>query len=108
MPRAAVRAEGRTEGTELEPSHMQLTRVFRRRHESADIRAPERDPRERGIDRDGNVRLQRLPRGVHVTRPEEGAIALHPHVSVTVEREGTLVWPVLLRPFPIHPDPRET
>ena len=77
MPVASVRAEQRTERAELEPPHVQLAGVLRRRHEAADVGAPVRNARQPGVDRDRHVRLQRFPRRVDVARPEKRAVALH-------------------------------
>ncbi len=107
MPGAAVRAERRAERAELEPAHVQLAGVFRRRHEAADVGAPERNAREARVDRDRHVRLQRLPRRVDVARPEERAVALHAGVAVAMQRERPLVRAIQLRPFPVHADARE-
>ena len=53
------------------------------------------------------MRAQRLPGGIDVARPEEGAVTLHARVPVAVERERPLIGPVELRALPIHPVPRE-
>ena len=107
MPVASVRAERRTERAELEPAHVQLAGVLGRRHEAADVGAPERNARQAGVDGDGHVRLERLPRRVDVARPEERAVALHAGVAVAMQRERPLVRAIQLRPFPIHADARQ-
>src|SRR5439155_25638943 len=88
---APVRSEQRTEGAELEPARVQLARVFLRRHEAADVGSPIRDPTQPGVDGDRNMRAQRLPGGIDVARPEEGAVTLHARVPVAVERERPLI-----------------
>ena len=73
LPRAAVRAKQRTERAELKPADVELAGELLRRHEAADVGAPERNARQPGVDRDRHVRLQRLPRRVDIARPEERA-----------------------------------
>ena len=107
MPGPAVRTEQRTERAELEPADVQLAGVFGSRDEAADVGAPVRNAREACVDRDRHVRLQRLPRRVDVTRPQERAVALHAGVAVAVQRERPLVRTIELRSFPIHADAGE-
>src|SRR5215510_5726899 len=102
MPGSSVRAKQRTECSELKPSHVQLSRVFLRRDKPADVGAPVRDATQPGVDRNGNVSVQRLPSAVHVARPEERGVALHARVSVAMQREWPLIRTELLRALPIH------
>jgi hypothetical protein len=53
MPVAPVRAEEWIERAELEPADVQLAGVLARRHEAADIGAPERNAPQRGVTATG-------------------------------------------------------
>ena len=108
LPRAPVGAEQRVERAELEPAHVQLAGVLRRRHEAADVRAPVGNARQRGVHGHRHVRLQRLPRRVDVARPEERAVARHAGGAVAMQRVRPLVRPVHLAAFPVHADAVET
>src|SRR4029079_15407234 len=96
--------EQRTERHELEPAHVEVAEELGGRHEAADVGSPVWNAAEAGVDRNRDVRLQRLPRGVHVTRPQERAVARHPRVSVAMQRIRTLVGTPQLRALPVHAD----
>src|SRR4029453_9020676 len=96
MPVAPVRSERRTERAELEPAHVELAGVVRRRHEAADVGSPERNAGETRVDRNRHVRLQRLPRRIDIAGPQERTVALHARRSVAMQRERPLVWTISL------------
>src|SRR5207248_8716316 len=66
VPGPAVGAKQRTEGTELEPTHMQFAGVLLRRNKAADVRAPIRYACQSGIDRHWHMSLQGLPGRVDI------------------------------------------
>src|SRR5262249_34273105 len=79
-----------------------FTGQFRSRYESSNVRAPIRNSRQAGVDRNRHVSAQCLPSGLHVSGPKEGSITLHSRSSVSMECEWTLVRTPQLRSFPIH------
>src|SRR5215471_21869208 len=108
FPSAAMAAKERAEGAELKPAQVKLRCEFLCGDETADVCPPVRDAGQRGIDGDGNVDLESVPRGVDIARPEERGVALHASVAVTVERIRALVGTVELWAFPVHPVPRQS
>src|SRR6266566_5145785 len=48
------------------------------------------------------MNFQSLPSRVHISRPQEGGISLHPCVSVAMERIRSFIRPVYLRAFPVQ------
>src|SRR5476649_2448186 len=100
MPVAPMRAKDRTERAELEPSRIQLARIFGGWNEAADVRAPVGKPRQSGVDRDGHVRLECFPTRLDIARPDQPAKSLHAGRRVAVQRERSLVRVIELRSFP--------
>src|SRR5260370_14346007 len=107
LPGASMTAKESAECAKLEPAQVQLGRKFFCGNKSAYVGAPIGNASERCIDADGNLHLERLPGGVDITRPEKRRIPLHAGVPVTVESVGTLIGPVDLRTFPVHPVPSQ-
>src|SRR4029077_13361824 len=77
FPCTPVRAEQSAECSELKPTQVEFSGELGRRDEPSDIRTPIRNAGERGVDGDGNLGLQGLPRGIHISRPQERCVALH-------------------------------
>src|SRR5438552_2282449 len=48
------------------------------------------------------MNFQCFPSRVHISRPQEGGISLHPCVSVAMECIRSFIRPVYLRAFPVH------
>src|SRR2546421_2159000 len=102
MPRSPMRSKEGAESAELKPAHMQLAGVLLRRHEAADVCAPVRYSRQRGINRNRNMSLQRLPGRVHISGPKERSITLHAGLAVAMQRERPFLRTQLPRAFVIH------
>jgi hypothetical protein len=56
-----------------------------------------------GIDSDRDVILERLPARLHVARPQERGVTLHPRITVPMQRIDALIRPPHLLAFEIHP-----
>jgi hypothetical protein len=77
-------AEQRTEGSELKLSQIQLRSKVFRRDEGSDIGSPVWNAGGRGVDRNGNLRLECLPLGIHglqTTRTRRSVACLHSGVA---------------------------
>src|SRR4029079_12765287 len=101
MPCPPVGAEERAERAELKPARVQFARILLGRHETADVCAPKRNPRQSGVDRHRHMRLQCLPGRIDVARPEKSGLTLHSGMAVAMQREDTFVRTELLRAFEI-------
>src|ERR1700687_2869190 len=97
-----MRSEQRIECGKLEPADIQLARVFLRRNEATNVRAPKGYAAEPRIDANGNVRFQRLPSRLDVARPQERREPLHARATIPVESIDSLVRPVHALAFEVH------
>src|SRR5579864_4969437 len=46
--------------------------------------------------------LQSFPRGIYVAGPQERGVTLHSSITIAMQRVGSLIRPIDLRPFPVH------
>src|SRR2546427_545987 len=102
-----MRAEQRVKSGELKPAHVQLAGVILGGDETANVGTPKRDAAQAGIYCDGYVRLQSLPSGLDVARPQERGVSLHASVSIAVQSVNTLVRPIHLMALKIRPIARK-
>src|SRR5262249_9076326 len=105
MPVAAVRSEERTKCCELEPANEKLSGVVGRPIKSADVRSPQRQAREARVDRDRDVRLERLPPRLDVAGPDETTEPLNARGRIAMQRIRTFVRTIQLRALPVHAMP---
>src|SRR6185436_12353022 len=69
FPSASVATKEWTERAELKPAQIEFGSEFVGRNKTPNIRTPERNTGQRGINGDRHLRLQGLPSRVHVARP---------------------------------------
>src|SRR5262245_39444104 len=94
-----MRTEERIERRELEPADVEFACELARRHEAADVGAPEWRQAQRVVDADGHVGRQGGPTRLHNAGPDPAAIALHPGEAIAVEAPWALVRAFLQRTF---------